>query len=103
MRGHHSILSMRREGYRPAVVFIETSQDEPPWCRDWQTVFTSIATVWVEPTDRVAQLDFRFAHGLVIALTADDSERTASLRAALQAASPKQLIAWNEHGELSDR
>lgn len=102
MRGHDSILTMRRSGYRPAVVFVETSSDEPPWCRDWQDTFTSIATVWLEPSDNPAGLDLRFAHGLVVAITADDSERSTAIRSAFQAAEPRQLIVWNEHGELSD-
>ena len=99
MVGYQSILSMRRKGFRPAVVFVEVCADEPPWARDWQETFSSIATVWVGPDDYIGQLDFRFCRGLVVAVTADDEARGADVVAAIEAVDPQQVMLWTKANE----
>lgn len=97
MLGHQAVLSMRRKGFKPAVVFVEVFADEPPWARDWNEAFSSIATVWISPDDQIGQLDMRFCCGLVVAVSSDDEARGAAVIEAIQAVEPRQLMHWTKN------
>lgn len=100
MRGHLPIVTMRRAGYRPAVVFAEVSDTEPAAARSWHRDHPTIAMVWLEPADSVHRLDLRMLRGLVVGITAQSQhrERAGALLAAVHAAGASVSVAWIDHG-----
>lgn len=100
MRGHLPIVTMRRAGYRPAVVFAEVSDTEPAAARNWHRDHPTIAMVWLEPADSVQRLDLRMLRGLVVGITAEPQQRERALQflAAVHAVGAMVSVAWIDHG-----
>lgn len=100
MRGHLPIVTMRRAGYRPAVVFAEVCDAEPAAARGWHRDHPTIAVVWVEPSDSLQRLDLRMLRGLVVGITAEPQQRDRAERflAAVHAAGAAASVAWIDHG-----
>lgn len=91
MRGHESLIAMRRAGFVPDWVFIDTDPDALEAWRDWHKLDNRRASILVEPADR--RFDFRFAIGLKCYVSGEDADRVHSVRDALIDARAERVIA----------
>lgn len=91
MRGHTPLIAMRKAGFVPDWVFVETGPDVLEAWRDWPAIDNSRAQVQIEPTDR--HLDVRFAVGLLCYVAGDDAKRVHQVRDALIAVKASRVIA----------
>ncbi|WP_439587513.1 hypothetical protein [Hydrogenophaga sp.] len=73
MRGHDSLISMRRAGQRPAMVFINDWPCKTDWLEhgDHATVSTA--------GDAIELLDLRFLVGLQVSVSSGDERRARAL------------------------
>lgn len=72
MRGHESIIALRRTGLTPRYV----------WVSDFRHAFLDGMTVRLSPTDQPEQLDFRFLVGLTAIVEGQDGAKAARIAAA---------------------
>jgi|JI10StandDraft_1071094.scaffolds.fasta_scaffold703870_2 hypothetical protein len=68
MRGHESIIAMRRKGLTPRTVFIDAFNDIATSLPDWYDVE-------ILPSDLLSSLDLRFVVGLMVVVTGHDQRR----------------------------
>lgn len=87
MRGHDSIIAMRKAGRRPAVVFLNDFRCDTDWPR-----FGDHATVDVS-ADRPEMLDLRFLVGMTVSILGADEGRAKRLMDACKAAGAVRVVA----------
>lgn len=73
MRGHETLLQLRKEGLTPKIVFINDYPCETDWFK-----WGEHATVCVAG-DGLESIDFRFAKGLTLSITAANKKRAQAL------------------------
>ena len=85
MRGHEALLTLRRNGQRPAHVTLQAHDGRPyAW---WLTAeLMPFPTVQIEPGDTPELLDLRFVVGLPVIVDCDDAQRLERLADAVHAA-----------------
>lgn len=94
MIGAEYLRDLRRQGMKPAIVFVMDIQgqcstgDRSP---DVQLENNSHAEVHIERSDNLADLDFRFLTGCVVAINADDKDRARRLFKYIKAQRPKSI------------
>jgi len=81
MTGHEPILSMRKAGISPGVVFINEYECSIDWAK-----FGDFATVKVSPTEAIETLDFRFVVGLTVSISGSTIDRAKRIAQACQKA-----------------
>lgn len=92
MRGHDSIIAMRRRRVSPTCVWFTVADACDVW-RDWPS-WTAHGQVWVEPGDSVPLLDLRFVVGLECWVDGTDERRVLQLHeACVQAKASRVLTA----------
>jgi len=74
VKGQDALLTMRRGGKAPSIVFVETTSDRLKTWRDWQAVTPGMATLLIEHDDVPALLDLRCVVGLVVSIAGDCEE-----------------------------
>lgn len=93
MIGHQPIVAMRMRGVKPVHVWLDMER-EGAFTRSWHRFIPDCAQVFVEPKDRVPQLDLRFLVGLSVTLWAGEwSERYGELIDAVKAQNPLNFSA----------
>jgi len=93
MRGHEALIAMRRQGLRPAMVWIGTSPDASNLWRDWQRCSPAHARIQIDPEDRPAMLDLRWVIGLTVAIDGHDFDRVQAVADACQQHEAARVIA----------
>lgn len=86
MRGHEAIVSLRRKGKRPDVVFIDLD------CPASALKHSVNATVEIAPGEPLQRLDWRWAIGLRISLTGRDAGRVREAARLLSEAGAERVI-----------
>jgi hypothetical protein len=91
MTGHDAILSMRREGRKPAYV----------WITDHEQVAPHFLTVRIQPADVPEQMDLRFLIGLTALIEGSDPVRAERLATVCRQVA-KRVITTVSHGRTVD-
>ncbi len=92
MRGHEPIITMRRNGRKPATVYLETSMWAPEWA-DWPRTDQVDARVHIEARDSIERLDLRFVIGCQVRIDGNDQPRVRDLFAAARDHGAERVIA----------
>jgi hypothetical protein len=92
MTGHEALIAMRKRGYVPRVVFIDTDPDPLAMERNWPDVNRSHACINVGPTDSLASLDLRCVVGLAVVVSGHSSERCRRLGKLCEDAGAKRVV-----------
>lgn len=95
MIGHEPLIAMRRRGLKPDRVTVETDSGlglERECARDWPTVNSRSAYVFVEPQDSAALLDLRCLVGMHVEVCGTDSTRVRAVFAACVKAKASRVI-----------
>lgn len=92
MRGHEALIDLRRRGKTPiGGVMVDATPGHDRWAGDWGRVGVSIAFVDILPTDSLH--DLRFAVGLPVQVSGEDSARVGEVAKAFVKAGASQVIA----------
>lgn len=86
MKGHETIIEMRKQRQAPAWVWINETGD------DWGKFNDSMPTVVIEPSERVELLDLRWSVGLNLSIAAVGEKRVNQIKSAFLKYSPKRMI-----------
>ncbi|MBA3589698.1 hypothetical protein [Methylibium sp.] len=92
MRGHEQLLAMRKNGYAPSVVFIETNDALWQADKDWPEMTPTMAKLRVEAKDSLASLDLRCVVGLKVMVDGHEQARVDAVATACQTAKAKRVI-----------
>jgi len=101
MRGHEFLIGLRRKGWKPAMVFIDTQPDPARSWRLWPQVDLDFPQVEVLPDDALSSLDLRFLVGLRVLITGRDQRRVERLKDMCFDAGAACVVATVFHGEDS--
>lgn len=96
MRGHESLLALRRRGVRPAAGVLVDAGSTGPWLRETSDLGckTALAAVWVAPSANPERLDFRCLHALPVLLAVEawqDREKVRGLVRRVREFAPASL------------
>lgn len=94
MRGQQPLTAMRRNGERPAIVFIDTDAGPnalPRWAQ-WQNVDESLCDLDITPDERLLRIDFRPVVGLTVHVNGTNDARVRAVAALVQEAGAKRVI-----------
>lgn len=94
MQGHAALIEMRKQGYAPTLVMIET--DPALWCasRDWMEHTPNRAALRIEVTDSLQSLDLRCLVGLKVMVNGCDEQRVEQVTAAAVKAKASRVIGF---------
>lgn len=96
MRGHEPLITLRRRGYTPAVVWIDaTGEDGLCLWRDWHRYAPPRPHIDVDPTETIARLDLRFLHGVsavFLEIPADNPGRQLAMLDAIRAEGVRRVL-----------
>jgi hypothetical protein len=103
MIGHQPLIAMRRAGFVPRSVCINTRQAAT--ARDWHRWTPEQADIYLAPDEPLHRLDLRFVVGLNVDFIVDNDELAERLFDALVKAGAKRVIGavvvvegpWKEH------
>lgn len=93
MRGHEALLSMRKAGYRPGVVFVDADPCRLREWASWQQRHADRAVLWVEPSDNVRHIDLRCLVALPVLVTGTDATRVNAIAEACKTAGASRVVA----------
>jgi len=91
MRGHQQLIAMRKDGFVPDCVWIDTDHDHLNCWRDWHGMDSRHAHVQIEPAER--RFDLRCVIGLPCFVQGSDRRRVFAVRDACIAAGAARVIA----------
>ena len=94
MIGHLEIISVRRQGLRPSIVFIFDLGNirSDGWFAPEDMLQNGfIPEIHILPKDDIAKLDFRFLTHCVVAITSNNKCRARTLYRAVKRVMPKSL------------
>lgn len=93
MRGQNHLETMRRRGYAPRLVRIETDTDyRNRWADEWPALGTGEALLQIVPGERPNPAALRCVVGLAVQVDGCDSEAVALWREACLAAKASRVI-----------
>jgi hypothetical protein len=92
MRGHDSILALRKRDQKP-VGFVDVLLQPYPRRGDWATREFCRGRVFVESSDAIDRLDLRFLVGCDVMVDGSEPERVRRLYAALERHKARRVIA----------
>ncbi len=101
MKGHETLIDMRRRGRIPAEgVHVDLSRFEP-WFDTLAEQLPGHVTVWISPDDRIDRLDLRCFVGLHVLVCATDETLDRAITVAKQIAEhrAKSVQAFIDEGE----
>lgn len=81
MRGHDTIIALRRRGIMPSIVFINDYPCDVDWFK-----FNDHAKVEILPTEAVDRLDMRFVIGMTVSISSENLERAQAISQACKSA-----------------
>ena len=93
MRGHEALLSMRKAGYRPGVVFVDTDPCQQRQWASWQDYSPTRAALWIEPKDNARHIDLRCVVALPVLVTGTDAARVHAIAEACKTAGASRVVA----------
>ncbi len=96
MRGHEALLAMRRKGYSPQWVFIDTWADPLGFWGCWPVETPHRASVEVHDADMLSGLDFRFVVGLQVLVMGEKLARLQAIAEACKEAGAKRVVIGHE-------
>lgn len=73
MRGHETIIQMRKAGRRPGIIFINDFPSSTRW-GEWSE-YAQVCTAG----DSLADIDLRFVIGLKVSITSESQQRAKSI------------------------
>ena len=93
MKGHEPLIAMRRKGHVPVGgLMVDTSPaGSDRWAGDWGKLGMSMAFVDIQPRDSLH--DLRFAFGLAVQVSGEDTFRVGQVAQAFVAAGASRVIA----------
>jgi hypothetical protein len=104
MRGHEALIAMRKGGFIPDMVFIDTEADRLRQWEDWQAETPAQAALYIEPRDSLLSIDLRCVVALTVSVSGSDAKRVAAVAAACEQARAERVIAHvmapGKHGDL---
>ena len=93
MKGAESLRFMRRRGYAPSMVFLDTEDNRlRPWA-DWERINPNHAHLTPERNDVPARADLRCVVGLRVLVQGDDADAVHAWRDACIAAKASRVVA----------
>ena len=98
MIGHVEIIEMRKQGYKPKIVFV-FDVGEPP--RDFYRsaentmALGSMPEIHISPSDDIYKLDMRFLVGCVVSVTTNCKDRARGLYLCLKRAMVESVTISN--------
>lgn len=92
MRGHEAILQLRRRGFAPRLVSVETEGPAIRFDRFFPAIDDGYAMLQIEPHEPVHRVDLRCLLGLVVVVSGCNAERVAAVCAACTAAGAERVI-----------
>lgn len=108
MRGQDKIIKMRKQGKRPAIIFINDTPELSVLSKEWHNPGEKYGEVWrpdhacvdILETDTVELLDLRFVTGCIVSISSGDEKRSKSLFDACKLAGAKVVAACHsiDHG-----
>lgn len=93
MRGHESLLALRRRGKRPPLVWVLATGRHDELRRWLRNYHHEGAHLEIEPGEDVGRLDLRCLVGLVVDVTGTDAVRVGEVARACAAAGAERVIA----------
>lgn len=97
MRGHEQLLVMRRKGFSPKWVFIDTWTEEGGAWSDWPVETPHRAHVEVHGNDLISGLDFRFVVGLQVLVMGRELYRLQAIGDACKEAGARRVLIAHAH------
>lgn len=95
MRGHETIVAMRRRGRRPGMVWLDTDGYYSGLQALARMGFPAQGHVELQPSDAPHRLDLRFLVGLLVEVSGSDERRVAAVaRASVEAGARQVIAAW---------
>lgn len=92
MTGQQHVIDMRLDGYKPVGVFVWVdSRPRGDWS-DNPHQYEEFPMVFIEPGERIENLDFRWVIGLPVNIAADSVPRLAEVTHAIRAQKAKRVI-----------
>ena len=79
MRGHESLIAMRRKGHRPGMVFVWCGDDQLKEWADWPQASPHRAHIEVADSDQLAGLDWRCVVGMTVLVQGLSKSRVMSV------------------------
>lgn len=92
MTGHEALIAMRKRGYVPRVVFIDTTPDHLSMQREWTDVNRSHACINIAESDSLAGLDLRCVVGLSVVVSGESLSRCKAVGLMSEQAGAKRII-----------
>jgi len=95
MRGQAPLIAMRREGYKPGAVFIDTDAGPnalPRWAQ-WQNVDSSLCDLDIEASENLLRVDWRPLIGLLVFVSGSNAERIRAVAKAVHEAGALRVVA----------
>lgn len=94
MRGQATLIAMRRNGERPAVVFIDTDAgpDALPRWAQWQNVDEALCNLDITPNEPLTRIDFRPLVGLRVHVSGTNEKRVRTIAQLVKEAGADRVI-----------
>jgi hypothetical protein len=93
MRGHEALLTLRRNGHRPALVHVHTDEPQPAVMRFIREAGQGGELIEIDPKDPIHRLDLRCLIGCPVIVGGSDVERVKAVASACNAAGALCVIA----------
>lgn len=94
MRGMQPLIDMRRDGLRPAVVFVDVNAGPealPEWAQ-WQEVDPGLCDIDIEPSESLLRIDWRPFVRLTVHVSGANPERVRKVAKLIQEAGAERVI-----------
>jgi hypothetical protein len=101
MRGHEALLTLRRNGHRPAIVHIHTDEPQPAVMRFIREAGQGGELIEIDPGEPVHRLDLRCIVAVPVIVGGADLQRVRQIALACHAAGAKSVVAV--HHRLTGR
>lgn len=102
MKGHTQLIAMRKDGFAPSVVFVETNPELFAAVHDWHEYAPNRAQVRIEANDNPDTADLRFLVGLSVMVNGNDLDRVRRVGKACERAKASRVITFVGR-EVNDR
>lgn len=92
MTGHEALVAMRKRGFTPRVVFIDTEPDALEMWRHWPDENRSHACISVGREESLIGLDLRCVVGLVVIVSGENAARGKAVGALCEQAQASRVV-----------
>ncbi len=94
MKGHTQLIAMRKDGFAPSVVFVETNPELFAAVHDWHEYAPNRAQVRIEASDNPDTADLRFLVGLSVMVNGNDLDRVRRVGKACERAKASRVVTF---------